>query len=657
MQQGRRLFRKDLRPCFYSEVPVKLWLTTFFCWLVMASACMASPIHVRDFSSVIEVEGNGNVVITERLNVEIPHEGRFHGIYRDIPVISRWREQGAARIEILRVLLDGAERPPNDVEHRNGMVRVYQRDTEAVLAPGRHEFVLTYRMTGQIGMFGDNDELTWNVTGRGWESPVDEASCTVLCPEGAPFYGQKAWLGRPGSMAAEVEMSRGVRNNRQIMEFRTKRPVFPGEEFTVAAGWGKGFVLPERSTGRPEFATELLAALAGGLFLYFLVVWRLFGRDPEKGVVARFHAPQTKRGRPEGPAGPMSPAAVGYLFHKARITPECFGAALLSLAGRGCCRIEGRAGEGFMLKKGTGRSPYGEEMSLLGSMEEELPVDAAHGEHLYGMRRAMGERLRRDYAGLWKGSGGGGPAGVFGSVWTFLGMVIAVLGIAAVVGRITGGVLPGGALAGLAALLFASFFLRELLRLAVRQWRKGRHGAGLAALLFGGGMVLLCSGGILLASSRDILQYFTPLQMGFMLLTLLIPFVFSFFMDAPTAEARALLDEIEGLALYIGTAEQDRLNALNPPELSLQHYQELLPYAVALGLEDAWGARFSSVLAAQALAQPDTVGPALAGALSSDADRSIAAYQSERSSASSSSFGEGGGGAGSGGGGGGGGGC
>lgn len=229
MQQGRRLFRKDLRPCFYSEVPVKLWLTTFFCWLVMASACMASPIHVRDFSSVIEVEGNGNVVITERLNVEIPHEGRFHGIYRDIPVISRWREQGAARIEILRVLLDGAERPPNDVEHRNGMVRVYQRDTEAVLAPGRHEFVLTYRMTGQIGMFGDNDELTWNVTGRGWESPVDEASCTVLCPEGAPFYGQKAWLGRPGSMAAEVEMSRGVRNNRQIMEFRTKRPVFPGK--------------------------------------------------------------------------------------------------------------------------------------------------------------------------------------------------------------------------------------------------------------------------------------------------------------------------------------------------------------------------------------------------------------------------------------------
>ena len=47
-------------------------------------------------------------------------------------------------------------------------------------------------------------------------------------------------------------------------------------------------------------------------------------------------------------------------------------------------------------------------------------------------------------------------------------------------------------------------------------------------------------------------------------------------------ENRALLDEIEGLALYIGMAEKDRLDAMNPPEQSLEHYQELLPYAVAL---------------------------------------------------------------------------
>jgi hypothetical protein len=71
-------------------------------------------------------------------------------------------------------------------------------------------------------------------------------------------------------------------------------------------------------------------------------------------------------------------------------------------------------------------------------------------------------------------------------------------------------------------------------------------------------------------------------------------------MDSPSIEARALLDEIEGLALYIGMAETDRLNALNPPDQTLEHYQALLPYAVALELEDAWGARFASVLAAHA---------------------------------------------------------
>ena len=112
--------------------------------------------------------------------------------------------------------------------------------------------------------------------------------------------------------------------------------------------------------------------------------------------------------------------------------------------------------------------------------------------------------------------------------------------------------------------------------------------------------------------------------------------------------------------MYIGTAESGRLNAMNPPEQSLEHYQEILPYAVALDLEDAWGARFASVLESRAASverAQDFWSPAMAHAFASHATASAASHASEAASSQSSFGGGGGGGAGSGGGGGGGGGC
>ena len=175
--------------------------------------------------------------------------------------------------------------------------------------------------------------------------------------------------------------------------------------------------------------------------------------------------------------------------------------------------------------------------------------------------------------------------------------------------------------------------------------------------LFTGGILSVFAGGLLFATGGDILLFFSPVQVGLMVLILFIPFGFAFIMDAPSVEARALLDEIEGFAMYIGTAESGRLNAMNPPEQTLEHYQEILPYAVALDLEDAWGARFALVLEARsANGGQDFWSPAVANAFASHASSSASSHASEAAS-SQSSFGGGGGGAGSGGGGGGGGGC
>ncbi len=635
---------------------MKQWVMAFLFCLLAAADCLGAPVRVRNFDACVDVAGNGDVVVSETLTVDIPDEGEFHGIFRDIPVVTRWRGQGRASLEVLEARLDGRFLPTDDVRREPELVRVYQRDREKPLAPGRHEFFLSYRMTAQVGLFEDNDELTWNVTGSGWEAPIDRASCTVLCPPGAPFFGQLAWLGKAGSRDAPVTMSHETADGRLVMRFEARRAVLPGEDFTVAAGWRKGFVTPEAPSG-PLSGATLFALLDAALFLYFFLAWYVTGRDPKKGViVARFHPPRVSGKTENGESDVLSPEVTGFFFHKAQVTPGCFGAAIISLAGRGCCRIEGNAREGFLLERGEGTSPFAEEKRILELLEGRVPVDREHGEVLSSMKWAMKGQLSRDYGKMWKGAGGGLLRGVFGSVWMLLGVAIAMLSLAAVTGHVTGGVLPKSVMGSLAAFFVFLSFFRHFPRASVNLFRSGRYAPFVFSLLFQAA-ALGFIGFFLITVNREIFNFLLPSELALAGLALLIPLFFSFIMDAPTKEARALLDEIEGLELYMRMAEGPALTALNPPERTLEHYRELLPYAVALNLERAWGAHFSGALSSAAVSDASTMTPAFAGALSSQADRSVASYASSQSSASSASSFGGGGGAGSGGGGGGGGGC
>lgn len=73
---------------------------------------------------------------------------------------------------------------------------------------------------------------------------------------------------------------------------------------------------------------------------------------------------------------------------------------------------------------------------------------------------------------------------------------------------------------------------------------------------------------------------------------------FAIIMRRPTLRGRKVLDEIVGFADYMEVAEKDELNLRNPPEKTPQLFEALLPYALALGVEQAWSEKFARVLAA-----------------------------------------------------------
>ena len=55
-----------------------------------------------------------------------------------------------------------------------------------MLPHGEHTYELVYRTDRQMGYFADHDELYWNVTGNGWDFPIDRVTARVELPPAIP---------------------------------------------------------------------------------------------------------------------------------------------------------------------------------------------------------------------------------------------------------------------------------------------------------------------------------------------------------------------------------------------------------------------------------------------------------------------------------------
>lgn len=90
----------------------------------------------------------------------------------------------------------------------------------------------------------------------------------------------------------------------------------------------------------------------------------------------------------------------------------------------------------------------------------------------------------------------------------------------------------------------------------------------------------------------------------------LVAFIFSLLMPQRSAKGEAANDQIEGLKLYLGTAEADRIKMLqspdapyapktSEPEKTVDLFEKLLPYAMVLGVEKQWAKEFESLYTKQ----------------------------------------------------------
>ena len=80
-------------------------------------------------------------------------------------------------------------------------------------------------------------------------------------------------------------------------------------------------------------------------------------------------------------------------------------------------------------------------------------------------------------------------------------------------------------------------------------------------------------------------------------LLVLTNMLFKRLLPAPTALGHQAAKHLKGFRMYLETAEQNRLEAMHPPERTPALFEKYLPYAIALDVENEWGDQFRDVLA------------------------------------------------------------
>lgn len=211
----------------------------------------------------------------------------------------------------------------------------------------------------------------------------------------------------------------------------------------------------------------------------------------------------------------------------------------------------------------------------------------------------------------------------------------------------------------------------SIMQSAIQRHRRALQSRFQPAMFASNGSSISIAAGIAVATGAIALALSGGSAIMLILATLaamvVVVLVFSKVIKAPTREGRLLMDEIAGFKRYLSVADRDELARLAgpaaPPELDAGRFERLLPFAVALEVEEAWTAQFTLAVGAAAAAAATSAMPwyhgGSSGTLGSFA-RTIGNSLNSQISASStppgSSSGSGGGGSSGGGGGGGGGG-
>lgn len=565
--------------------------------LVCVGALLVSPLPLRaaeginDYQVDIEVTEDGLLEVTERILITAEGKQIVHGINREIPLAFIAADGHRARsvLTVLDIERDGEPENHEIIEtNRGAIIQIGRSDAE--LAPDDYLYEIRYRINRVISHASDeHDRLIWNVNGNEGRFPIDALSVQVALPDGATPLAVDVYTGHYGEHGKDAT----IEQFSNVVTFEATRPYAAGENMTIELLLPKGAIqAPDEATLNQWWHDDHESAISGAitvswsaLLAFFL--WLLFGRDPRPGVIV----PRWD------PPGGMSPGRVNYSASRNFGTGfwTAFSATIIDLAVKGKVVLEDLS-DGITVRKTTdeddSRLPTEQAaiMRRLPPAGEGFRFDSGNATEI----RELGDAFRNAVLAEI------GHKFYKPRKWIWISFsLLMFLALAVHEGTFTVGVeyLDGWAPSHWIAAIIAWFFTRK----AVWKWRNllflsrqadAKERLSILSNLAIATAILWVFALIVYADAPVPRDNFLLAFSLLMICTLLWAFI-----GRLSRTGREVMDGVAGLRLYLELAEKDRLALADAPTMSPAHYETLLPYAVALGVEKAWSEHFESALA------------------------------------------------------------
>lgn len=543
-------------------------LSVLLLTLLTLATPAAADERILSFDADITVAENGTFLVKETIRVRSEEDQIRSGIFRDFPILLRngWRNQRVGFV-LQSATRDGQSEQAQIVESGKAL-RIYLGRAGRPVGRGEHVYELTYISDRQIRHVDGHDEVYWNATGTEWLFPIDRATATVRLPKGAYIRDIEAYTGAFGDDGADVRFRQ---QGDGTAFFETTRPLDVREGLTVAVAFEKGTISEPTAQQRREWLLRdhghslRAAQWVVGLAVFYVLMWWTWGRSPAPGVIVP---------RWEAPTG-LSAALTRLVWNPRTQNGNLISLVLIEMASNGLINLDPSDGAPRLSIGSTTVGPGipDEQKLVLDAIQSaggELTIDRSNGEVVQRVESAIATSLRQQYRALQPRR----------RAWQHV--LIGLIASGAVVLAIA---LPMPEPMNVAAivltmlLFFAAAFLSGKDRKAITLF---------ALFMLSPFLVMLCH---IFVTQGD------PVFLVVILAVVVMTRIVLSTMGGPTVRGRKVLDEIEGLQEYIRVAESERLRIAGAPDMSRPHFERILPFAMAMDLEDIWVGHFQNWLA------------------------------------------------------------
>lgn len=563
------------------------------------------PLSAKASEEIIlfEVEASinplGEMLVQENISIKIEGRDIKRGIIRDLPL--RWTRPDEKTFEtsyeVLGVLRNNIKEPYS-VEKSSQELNIIIGDPDKLLAKDIHQYKIVYKVSNHFSQFEDFDELYWNVTGNGWHFPINKikfrlnftdtfkADFQDLSKIPVSFKSIDVYTGSAGQKDKNAKI-----NKDQSVESLEAMP--RGHGLTVAYTWDKSIlknapspveyspldqVLPQGKEGYFLFLIPLAL-----LFLQVKLMWYQTKNLKKPALVPLFQAP-------EG----ISPGSARFIL-KRHYDDIAFASDLLNMVSKKIFSFcyAGEKVQNYKLQYSYEKAemnPQDKKIAniLFPDKDEALDLRISDQSPVKLSKKILAQANRDRKKDLFLLTPG------YLSALTALAFLAPIIYTSyfysptdalvpvIIVAILTG--IPLMLLAGIYRLISSPKGIAGIIVLAILALLASKF--FISIKFFYSDLITLGLGSGHYPSGYPLLIVFMILQRA----------IFNALRPKYTQAGLDLLIQVKGLALYLGTAEKNRFEELYPPKEDVEHFEKLLPYALALDQGKTWAQRFARYL-------------------------------------------------------------